>query len=333
MSQSESPSGADPNQNAPETAEPANPSAGAEEAAGAGQVKAAEPDQKKGADPSRSPGTKKGKSKASQAATGKTDGAVSKKAPPAKRAPLTEAEINAPTVNTLIMLGVMSISTLVLWAAGRAACNYHVPGESLTPRAVSLDERTRSAKDVGIEFASSLAGADFETAQELALGDGVRLIDEARAACGACDLQIKSRPDLASTAIVHRANSIDAIVEVRTYLNKALASTRFLGIERKERKWRVTRVFSSLNDAQLIAPSFVDPLVSPLAPGSTPATVPVIGVPSDTSAAATPPAESAPTPGVAPGSSASPSGPQAPAPVLKLNLPSNSNVDPNVQED
>lgn len=190
-------------------------------------------------------------------------------APAVRRVVLTEAEIDAPNRNTLIMLGVISLSTVLLWAAGRAACNYHVPGESLTPRAVSLEERTRFPKDVGIEFAQALSGASFSEARSLAQGEGVRLVDEAKQRCGACTEQAKSREELSSTAIVHHANSIDSIVEVKTYKGKQLIATRFLGIERTDRKWRVTRDFPHLEAAALKPPPFS--LVAP----------PGVGVPGD----------------------------------------------------
>lgn len=172
------------------------------------------------------------------------------------RVVLSEAEIDAPNRNTLIMLGVVSIMTLVLWAAGRAACNYHVPGESLTPRFVSLDEKTRSPKDVAIEFAQAIEGADFATAQALASDAGLQTIEDVKKECGACPERVKARPEIFSSAIVHRANSVDAIVEVESYRGKTLAATKYLGIERQDRKWRVTRSYASLEAAELKAPPF-----------------------------------------------------------------------------
>jgi len=236
---------------------------------------------------------------------------------------LTEAQIDAPNRNTLIMLGVISISTMLLWAAGRAACNYHVPGESLTPRAVSLEERTRFPKDVGIEFAQALSGANFSKARDLAFGEGMKLVDEAKQRCGACTEQAKASAHLSSTAIVQRANSVDSIVEIKTYKGKELVATLILGIERADRKWRVTRGFANLEQATLKPAPFST--VAPTVPGEEAA--PDSSAP-DSSAqpegAAVPPS-AAPMGTVAPAASPATSGSSQPgqterAPVLKLDL-------------
>jgi len=198
----------------------------------------------------------------------KNDGAHGDPPKPPTKVVLTEREIDAPSINTLIMLGVVSITTLILWAAGRAACNYHVPGESLTPRKVSLEEKTRSPKDVGIEFAQALSGADFETAEKLAIGEGLNLIAEARAACGSCQPQVAARPTLLSRGIVKKANAQDSIVQVETFQDGKLTTTRFLGIERQERNYRVSRAYGSLEQAELKQPVHGQSPLSPSAPGT-----------------------------------------------------------------
>ncbi|HXS16588.1 MAG TPA: hypothetical protein VN764_05350 [Polyangiaceae bacterium] len=245
----------------------------------------------------------------------------------ARRVVLTEAEIDAPNRNTLIMLGVISISTLVLWAAGRAACNYHVPGESLTPRAISMEERTRFAKDVGIEFAQALSGANFAEARTLAFGPGMQLVDEAKQNCGACTPQTKTSLPLSSTAIVHRANSVDAIVEVKTYRGKELVATRFLGIERADRKWRVTRGFADLATATLKPPPFSMVAAPGLTASADEAAPDTAGQPEGAGPVGSAAPDQAPTPVASALSSATPapsgSAPVAPSertPVLKLNL-------------
>ncbi len=217
-----------------------------------------------GTEPAERPKKKStGKGTSSKDGTATPSKAKKKTKRPEPKPVLTEAQIDAPSINTLIMLGVISISTLVLWAAGRAACNYHVPGESLTPRAVSLEERTRTAKDVGIEFGHALAGADFDTAKALVRGDAAQLVGDAEKACGACVEEKARREKLLSRGIVHQANSVDAVVEVQTFLSGKQIATRYLGIEREERKWRVTRSFDSLDGAELIPPDFADSPISP----------------------------------------------------------------------
>lgn len=217
------------------------------------------------------------------------------------------------------MLGVISLTTLILWAAGRAACNYHVPGESLTPRQISLEDKTRSPKDVGIEFAQALSGADFETAEKLAIDDGLKLIAEARVACGTCATQVAARPALMSRGIVQKANSRDAIVQVETFQNGQLTATRFFGIERKERNFRVSRGFSSLEQAELKQAELGQNPLSPIVPGSPAAAETDPDAPHLASPAPTTTGPSVTGPG---------------APVLDLQLPTDgSAVDHVVQED
>jgi hypothetical protein len=160
---------------------------------------------------------------------------------------LNEDEIDAPSKQTLIMLAAISLTTLLLWAAGRAACNYQVPGESLTPRPVSLEERTRTAKDVGFEFAQCISSGRFEDALSLATGDAVDFVKKEQTACGACLDRKSAEKTIFSTATVLKANSVDSLVKVRTVGAPGGEVTRFFGIEREGRKWRVSRI---LEDAE-----------------------------------------------------------------------------------
>lgn len=192
-----------------------------------------------------------------------SEAAPSQVAKSAAPAPLDEDKIDAPSRQTLIVLAVLSISTLVFWAAGRAACNYSVPGESLTPRKVSLEERTRTPKHVGLELAQVLSGGDFETAEKLAVGAALEAVKKQKAACGSCDELKAQRDSLKSVATVLRANSVDALVQVKTYGGKKGEEVRFFGIQREERKWRAVQILDSAEGYELKAPP-VRPGTSPL---------------------------------------------------------------------
>jgi hypothetical protein len=175
-------------------------------------------------------------------------------APAKKRVPvaaLDEKKINAPSIPDLVMLSTICLATLIFWAAGRAACNYHVPGESLTPRAVSLEERTRSPKGVGVEFAQALGGGDFETAAKLSAGAAAEAVQKDKVACGPCTARKQAKEQLLSVGAVLRVNSIDSIVRVRTTGGSTGEVVRVLGIERIERDWRVTRIYNSEKEAEL----------------------------------------------------------------------------------
>lgn len=180
---------------------------------------------------------------------------------------LDENEIDAPSKQTLVMLGVISLTTLILWGAGRAACNYEVPGESLTPRPVSFEDRTRTAKDVGFEFAHDVSVGDFDSALKIAKGDALTWVKQQKNACGDCDERKSARKRIFSTAAILKANSIDSLVKVHTIGGPGGDVIRFLGIEREGRKWRVTRIFKDAESAKLkIPPPSETPELRPDAP-------------------------------------------------------------------
>ncbi|HSC89086.1 MAG TPA: hypothetical protein VLC09_17510 [Polyangiaceae bacterium] len=154
-----------------------------------------------------------------------------------------ERVIDAPTRPTLIILGAISLATLVMWGAGRAACNYHVPGESLTPRAVSLDERTANPKDLAIEFGQRVYQGDFATARLLAADQGLAFVEAESASCpGECAARKNGSDSLATLAEVVAGNPVDVYVRVRSVTPSGQRGAHLLEVERKERAWKVTRV-------------------------------------------------------------------------------------------
>lgn len=153
-----------------------------------------------------------------------------------------EDVVDMPTRQTLGLLGVICASTLIMWAAGRAACNYHVPGEGLTPRAVTLEERTKSPKDVGIELAQALSGANFSVAEQLIEPSAASLLTEART-CGECKQEIAAREELLSVAEVLAMSRTEAHVVVKTTGGPAGEVERVFLVRRdpsRKPDWQVT---------------------------------------------------------------------------------------------
>lgn len=98
---------------------------------------------------------------------------------------LSEEEIDSPSRLTLGLLGVIMLTTIVLWGFARGACNYHPPRETRRPRPVKTEEYMRDPKSSAIELWQRLGAADFRGASELATGSAVELIEKERAACEA----------------------------------------------------------------------------------------------------------------------------------------------------
>jgi len=180
--------------------------------------------------------------------------AVSQKGSSRPTGPLDEQAINAPDKQTLIMLSVLCLTTLIMWGAGRAACNYSVPGESLTPRSVTLKERTATPKGLGLELAQALAGGDFSTAEKLVRGEARAQVSEEKAACGSCEERKKRQGELLSVSTVVRANSLDSLVSVETTGAPEGKKTRLFRVEREERVWKATALLESAEGITLKTP-------------------------------------------------------------------------------
>ncbi len=199
---------------------------------------------------------------------------------------LDESRIEAPSRQTLFMLGAVTVSTLVMWAAGRAACNYHVPGESLTPREVALAERTVLPKGVALEFAQALATHRFADAEKLAMDDGLAYAKKAALACSGCvALDADAEKIWSAPEVLPKANAIAGFVRVTTSVKGASKSVVMLvrrpSTERREpADWRVAGVFEEgatlpeLPEAPSVPPSIAAvpssiaavPSVAPSAP-------------------------------------------------------------------
>lgn len=167
-----------------------------------------------------------------------------------------EKRVSAPSTTTLVILGSLCTATLIMWAAGRAACNYHVPGESLTPRAVSVAERTAGPKDLGFEFSRALRTGDFETARALSIGEARALVDREAAACpSGCSERTELQGSVQAVAELLAMNLEDAYVKTRVILPSGQADEQLLEIERQDQGYRVTRVLPASSAVPALKPA------------------------------------------------------------------------------
>ncbi|MBN2192327.1 MAG: hypothetical protein JW751_05885 [Polyangiaceae bacterium] len=101
-----------------------------------------------------------------------------RKAPIARK----ESDVPAPDVQTLGMLGVVALSTLVMWGAAKFACNAHPP-ESKKPREVGTVELASTPKDAAIELVQRLASHEYDRAAELADTEPAQEIEKQMRQC------------------------------------------------------------------------------------------------------------------------------------------------------
>lgn len=154
----------------------------------------------------------------------------------------TEAELDAPSRQTLWMLGIMASATLFMWVLGRAACNYHVPGESLTPRALSAEERSKSAKDAAMEFARAIEAGDFATARSVATGSALTFIEEQEKACSDCAAREGTKNAIRLVGVVHEDSGKEGYVTVTTQGGARGEQKSLLHVVRGAKSFQVNEV-------------------------------------------------------------------------------------------
>ncbi len=155
----------------------------------------------------------------------------------------SEDQLNAPSRQTVGMLTVVAATTLIAWAAGRAACNYHEPGESLSPKEVSLEARTRDEKGVAFELAQRWATADFSIAKQLVAGELAKAVEADEQACqeGGCEGRRQAAEVTRSVAAVLRRSPTNAFVRVRTVGVPGDELDRIYELDRIDSSWKATR--------------------------------------------------------------------------------------------
>lgn len=177
--------------------------------------------------------------------------------------PLTEQEINAPDMQTMVMVGCLGVMTIVLWAWAHAGCNYHPPRETRRPRDVTTAELTREPKDAAIEFQHRLITKNFKGALEIAAGSAVDSVKQEQAKCdanrAAC-LKEKERLAVAvsSGTVLERAPA-NAKVRVTSYHLPAGDQTFLTLVERDATGWKVTGHVPDAAGATLPAPILPPP--------------------------------------------------------------------------
>ena len=129
---------------------------------------------------------------------------------PALQAPDEEVKLNAPDRPTLRMLAAISLATLLMWGAGRAACNYRVKGEGLKPRAISLSERTSTAKSAAFEWAQAMSSGNFDRASQLSSEEFKESLLKLQQDCTACDA---AEPQSVATVVKRFGRQAEVRVE------------------------------------------------------------------------------------------------------------------------
>lgn len=158
--------------------------------------------------------------------------------------PRTEEELNRPEPQTLWMLGVVCVATVVMWGAARAACNYHPPHESRRARVTSLAELTVDPKNAAIEGLQRWATRNYAGALEVATGPARAQIEAEQSACAqagpSCLAEAKALKDkVLTTAELLDMGPGRALVRVFTHGAKPARS--LVEVVREGAGWKVNQ--------------------------------------------------------------------------------------------
>ena len=148
-----------------------------------------------------------------------------------------EAQLDAPDRGTLFMLSAICIATVIMWAAGRAACNYRVKGESLQPRSVSLVERTKTAQATAFEWAQAFSSGRFESLDEISALSFKPALIEMKNACTNCNALAPQ-----SVARVLSEDEKVARVSVKTWIGQDVSERLFSLKVNDAGRWQVLSV-------------------------------------------------------------------------------------------
>jgi hypothetical protein len=156
--------------------------------------------------------------------------------------PKTEDEIDSPSKQTVGMLGILGLMTVIMWALARGGCNYHPPKETRTPRTVTTEELARDPKNAAIELQQRWLTHDFTGALELATGDVTKQVQADQAACDAgCLGQKKELADkVITSAVILDANMMGAISRVTSVGLPGGPKVFLMRMERSESIWKAT---------------------------------------------------------------------------------------------
>jgi hypothetical protein len=157
---------------------------------------------------------------------------------------IDESKINAPDKQTLGMLSVLAVVSLVLWALAHSACNYHPPRETRRPRVVKTEEFTRDPKSAAIELVQRLTMLDYAGALMISSGPLAEEVKKEQAACNA------DRPTcLAKKPAVAKAQSLGIVLDRDPGSARVRVVTRgvpgapiaqLVRVERDGASWKVT---------------------------------------------------------------------------------------------
>lgn len=161
-----------------------------------------------------------------------------------RRIPQTEEELDSPNKQTLGMLGVICIMTIVMWAFARGGCNYHPPKETRTPRKVTTEELAHDPKDAAVELQQRWLTKNFAGALELATGSAADAVKAAQASCDAACLGSRQKLEqtVLTSGVVLDGGPLGATVRVTSVGLPGGPKTNLMRVTRGDKFWQAAEI-------------------------------------------------------------------------------------------
>ncbi len=157
--------------------------------------------------------------------------------------PQTEAEVDSPSKQTVGMLGILGLMTLVMWALARGGCNYHPPKETRVPRKVTTEDLARNPKDAAVELQQRLLTHNYSGALELATGDAAIFVEKDKAACDAACLSTRKALEqtVLTSAVILDQSPLGTTARVTSVLPRG-SKTYLMRLLRADAVWKATEL-------------------------------------------------------------------------------------------
>ena len=155
----------------------------------------------------------------------------------------TEAELDTPNRETLVLLTVLFTVTFLSWGGAKLVCNAH-PLMTRGPAKLSTELLAKSPKGAALERQQRLASYDLRGALELSEGAAAEevkgLIEKCRQTPAPCEAERKRRADTTTRAVLLDKTGTSARAEVTSRLGDS--TTRFaVMLERSGAYWKTTQ--------------------------------------------------------------------------------------------
>ncbi len=193
-----------------------------------------------------------------------------------RRIPQTEEELNSPSKQTMGMLGVLGIMTIVMWAFARGGCNYHPPKETRTPRKVTTEELAHDPKNAAVELQQRWLTKDFAGALELATGTAADAVKADQAACDAACLAARPKLEqsVLTAGVVLEAGPLGATVRVTSVGVPGGPKVNLMRVTHGDKFWTASEVKVDSGEPFVPAVASAEPAASVSAAPSASAAAP-----------------------------------------------------------